>query len=108
MTKPPSTSIRLRNFKSCCSRETKVGCFTDGWGTEGPFVGWVVPEEPRADQESGMRLLNDENESLGEIGEEKIAVIGCFEDRVSVTGTAWGSEDGRMAWSRRSTLFMII
>jgi hypothetical protein len=54
-----------------------------------------------------MKLLNDENESLGEIGEEKIAVIGCFEDRVSVAGAAWGSEDGRKAWPRRSTLFMI-
>lgn len=110
ITKPPSTSIRLRNFKSCCSRETKVDCLTDGWGAEGPVeprVGWVVPEEPRADQERGMKLLNDENESLGEIGEEKIAVIGCFEDRVSVAGAAWGSEDGRKAWPRRSTLFMI-
>ena len=67
----------------------------------------MMPDELRFDQERGMKLLNDENESLGEIGEEKIAAIGCFEERVSEAGAAWESEDGMKAWPRRSTLFII-
>lgn len=79
----PSTSIRLRNLNSCCSRETKDGCFTEVWGREVPVVSrraCEVLEDPRADHEMGMRLLNDENESLDGIGEEKIAVNEGFED----------------------------